>query len=196
MDKATALLQIARVGYDVGFGSKKHFATYDLIEKSPGWLAFFSLIGGLWALFVPAMESKHLGALFIVFSFVTFYVNQYVPDKDKYQAAGKALVTIYHQLAALSAKTASLPDGSDFQAAFDESSRLRDGAIELGITKQIFASDWYAHFKFFFQTQHDWIDAQLRFRLFKDKIPAGLYAVILAALIGCAVTYIYRWSCL
>ena len=196
MDKATALLQIARVGYDVGFGSKKHFATYDLIEKSPGWLAFFSLIGGLWALFVPAMESKHLGALFIVFSFVTFYVNQYMADKDKYQATGKVLVTIYHQLAVLSAKTASLPDGSDFQAAFDESSRLRDEAIGLGITKQIFASDWYAHFKFFFQTQHDWVDAQLHFRLFKDKIPAGLYAIILVALIGCAATYIYRWSCL
>ncbi len=45
--KQTALLQIARTGYDVGFGSKKHFASYDLIEKAPGWLGL-SLNGKAW----------------------------------------------------------------------------------------------------------------------------------------------------
>lgn len=193
IDKTTVQLQIARAGYDIGFGSKKHFATYDLIEKTPGWLAFLSLIGGLWALFVPAMESKHLGALFIVFSFVTFYINQYAADKAKYRKVGVALIKIYHQLAALAATLKSQPADGDFQAAFDEANRLRDEAIELGVTKQIFAADWYAHFKFFFQTQHDWVDEQLHFGFFKDKIPAGLYAVILMVLLGCAVAYVYGW---
>ena len=195
VEKTTVQLHIARVGYDVGFGSKKHFATYDLIEKGPGWLALFSLIGGLWALFVPALESKHLAALFIVFSFVTLYISQYAAEKDKYRDAGVALIKIYHQLAALAATTATLTTDSDLQSAFDEANRLRDEAIARGITKQMFASDWYAHFKFFFQTQHDWVDAQLHFGFFKDKIPAGLYAVVLIILGGGAASYIFGWSC-
>ncbi len=186
--KQTALLQIARTGYDVGFGSKKHFASYDLIEKAPGWLGLVALIGGLWALFVPAFESKHIAATFIVFSFVTFYINQYAHEKDKYKEAGVALIKLYHELGALYASASSMPDTADFQAQFDAANVLRDRAIALGITKQLFASDWYAHFKFFCQTQHAWVDEQLKFRFWRDKVPAGLYAILATAVLVCAIS--------
>ena len=35
MDKNTLLKMIAETGYNVGFGAKKHFATYDIVEKAP-----------------------------------------------------------------------------------------------------------------------------------------------------------------
>lgn len=195
ISKSTALLQIARVGYDVGFGSKKHFATYDLIEKAPGWLALVSLAGGIWALFVPAMENKHLAALFILFSFMTFYINQYASAKDAYRDAGVALIKVYHQLAALSALTAAKPDGADCQADFDQANLLRDQAISVSITKQMFASDWYAHLKFFGQTQYDWVDEQLKFSFWKHKVPAGFYACLVAVLVLLGLVWAYRWSC-
>jgi hypothetical protein len=186
ISKQAALLQIARAGYDVGFGSKKHFASYDLIEKVPGWLALVSLAGGLWALFVPALESKHIAATFILFSFVTFYINQYSHDKEKYRDIGVAMVRLYHSLGALYVIASSMPDGGDFQAEFAKANAIRDEAISIGVTKQLFASDWYAHFKFFCQTQNDWVDEQLKFSFWRDKIPAGLYValfVVVAALI-------------
>ena len=189
-------MQIARAGYDVGFGSKKHFATYDLIEKAPGWLALISLAGGIWALFVPAMESKHLAALFILFAFITFYINQYTPEKDLYRDRGVALIKIYHQLGALAATTSAKPDAADCQQEFNEANALRDEAISMSLSKQIFASDWYAHLKFFGQTQHDWVDAQLHFKFWKDKVPAGLYAFVIALILALAGIGIYRGVCL
>ena len=42
MNKAELLKCIAETGYNVGFGAKKHFATYDLLEKMPGWIGFIS----------------------------------------------------------------------------------------------------------------------------------------------------------
>ena len=41
---------------------------------------------------------------------------------------------------------------------------------QIGISKQIFLSDWYAHYKFFQQTQIEWINEQKNFT-FKDKVP-------------------------
>jgi hypothetical protein len=193
LDKKTALLQIARVGYDVGFGSKKHFASFDLIEKAPGWLGLISLAGGLWALFVPALENKHIAATFILFSFVTFYINQYAHEKDRYRDAGVRLIRIYHELGALYAQASALPDASDFQAHFDRANQLRDEAIQAGLTKQLFASDWYAHFKFFGQTQHDWVDEQLHFRFWRDMVPAGLYGVAASALVFALAAFALRY---
>lgn len=42
---------------------------------------------------------------------------------------------------------------------------------------------WYAHYKFFYQMQHDWIDEQLKFSLWKDKLPRSFaFLVVVVAL--------------
>ena len=35
MDKNDLLKQIAEASYNIGYGAKKHFATYDIVEKVP-----------------------------------------------------------------------------------------------------------------------------------------------------------------
>jgi hypothetical protein len=52
------------------------------------------------------------------------------------------------------------------------------------ISKQIFASDWYAHYKFFWQHQIDWIDEQLKFKFFKDKIPLSIIIIFFVLIIS------------
>lgn len=52
------------------------------------------------------------------------------------------------------------------------------------ITKQIFLSDWYAHYKFFYQMQTEWIDEQLNFSFLKDKFPRSLLIILLFLLIS------------
>ena len=47
MNKLDLLKSIAEKGYDVGFGAKKHFATYDIIEKTPGLISFSSMAFGI-----------------------------------------------------------------------------------------------------------------------------------------------------
>ncbi|WP_232223960.1 hypothetical protein [Anoxybacteroides tepidamans] len=48
MDKDHLLRSLAENGYNVSFGAKKHFATYDIVEKIPGFLALISLLIGVW----------------------------------------------------------------------------------------------------------------------------------------------------
>lgn len=48
MDKDIFLKSVAEHGYNVYFGSKKHLATYDIVEKVPGRIAFITLCIGIW----------------------------------------------------------------------------------------------------------------------------------------------------
>ena len=43
MNRAALLKVIATTGYNVGFGAKKHFATFDMVEKLPGWIGLASV---------------------------------------------------------------------------------------------------------------------------------------------------------
>ena len=55
----------------------------------------------------------------------------------------------------------------------------------VSISKQIYASDWFAHYKFFFQMQIDWIDEQKQFRWYKDLIPKSLvFSLLMYIAIG------------
>ena len=51
------------------------------------------------------------------------------------------------------------------------------------ITKQIMFSNWYAHYKFFWEHQINWIDEQLHFKFFRDKIPLSLSITLITLLI-------------
>ena len=58
MDRAGLLKAIANTGYNVGFGAKKHFATFDLVEKVPGWIGFISSAVGIFALVWEPLSAK------------------------------------------------------------------------------------------------------------------------------------------
>jgi len=36
MKKDLFLKEVAESGYNIGYAAKKHFATYDIVEKAPG----------------------------------------------------------------------------------------------------------------------------------------------------------------
>lgn len=177
MNKKELLLLIAVAGYDVGFGAKKHFATYDIIEKAPGWIGFISLVGGIYSLFVSSMTNAHVSAAFVVFGVIALYVGMYGAEKQRYEEAGKALTAAFHKLHALYRTAKSLPESSDFAPYFRQVDEIRGDVLAKCVSKQIFLSDWYAHYKFFWQMQIDWIDEVRSFRLFRDKIPLSAYVV-------------------
>lgn len=43
MNRDELLKYITDTAYNVGFGAKKHFATYDIVGKMPGFIAFTSI---------------------------------------------------------------------------------------------------------------------------------------------------------
>jgi hypothetical protein len=72
-----------------------------------------------------------------------------------------------------------------------EYQQLESQYYSVGLSKQILFSDWYAHYKFFWQHQIEWVDEQKNFSFFRDKVPLSFY-MFLVVLIVMAICFIYK----
>lgn len=189
MKRDDLLKCIAETGYNVGFGAKKHFATYDLVEKSPGWISFISIAFGIYSLAFKELSTSFLSASFTVLGVVGLYVNMYDAKKSDYEKAGVELTKIYNQLRALYYSVQSKSDSDDLTNLISEYQRLESQYYSIGLSKQILFSDWYAHYKFFWQHQIEWVDEQKKFSFFRDKVPLSFYMflVVLIVMIICFI---------
>lgn len=184
MTKNHLLKLIADSGYNIGFGAKKNFATLDIVEKAPGWLGFISLIAGVYALIIPELATNRISAAMVAFGIATLYISFYLPDKERYEKAGIELTSSFHRLRGLYYEVKSLPEGADVTKQVEEHDRIVQTSLNSTVSKQIFLSDWYAHFKFFWQQQTDWMDEQKHFSLLRDMLPLSFSLTVLFVLSG------------
>lgn len=191
MNRTDFLKCIAETGYNVGFGAKKHFATYDLVEKSPGWISFISIAFGIYSLAFKELSTSFLSASFTVLGVIGLYVSMYDAKKDDYEKAGVKLIEIYNQLRTLYYSVKGKNDGDDLSLLISEYRQLENQYCSVGLSKQILFSDWYAHYKFFWQHQIEWVDEQKKFNFFRDKVPLSFY-MFLVALIIMTICFIYK----
>lgn len=183
MNKDALLKLIAETGYNIGYAAKKHLATYDIVEKLPGWIAIISLAAGVFALIVPALAANFVSAIFIVIGIASLFLSFYNDQKEAYATAGRDLTSKFHELRILYQSVKSTPDGSDFTAVVTEMKTIQSQAQSMNIKKQVFMSDWYAHYKFFWQSQTGWMDEQLNFKFIRDKMPLGLTVTLVVIII-------------
>lgn len=188
MDKAGLLKSIATTGYNVGFGAKKHFATFDIVEKAPGWIGLISSAVGILALVYDPLSAKLPSAILVILGIVTFYITPY--KSKQYDAEGRDLTKLFGELRDL---YYAVQSGADIDESREKLSAIEERYYKNGLSKQILFSDWYAHYKFFAQQQISWLDEQLNFTL-KDKIPLSLrfFFVIFALLSLLAGVLIWR----
>lgn len=191
MNRSDLLKCIAETGYNVGFGAKKHFATYDLVEKSPGWISFISIAFGIYSLAFKELSTSFLSASFTVLGVVGLYVSMYDAKKSDYEKAGVELTKIYNQLRALYYSVQSKSDSDDLTSLISEYQRLESQYYSIGLSKQILFSDWYSHYKFFWQHQIEWVNEQKNFSFFRDKVPLSFY-MFLVLLIVITICFIYK----
>lgn len=185
MSKEDLLKQIAQNAYNIGFGVKKHFATFDMIEKLPGILNFLSISIGIFALFIDSLNVKHISAILIVFGIIGIYISKYDDKKNEYDSIGARYLNSFDELKTLyfSVKASS---SSDFSTEISRLTEIKRDFNENSISKQMIISDWYAHYKFFWQSATDikWIEEELTLTKFKDKIPLSLTISIVITIIA------------
>lgn len=179
MNKDDLLISIAEKGYDVGFGAKKHFATYDIVEKTPGFISFISLAFGIIALAVDDISNKLVSSVFIVLGVVGLYVSLNDSRKKEYAEAGVSITKLYYRLKALYFNVKSMGESEDSSGYQEELSKIEEEFCSVSISKQIMFSNWYAHYKFFWELQIDWVAEQRRFRFFRDKVPLSFLIFVL-----------------
>lgn len=192
MNKNDLLKHIAETGYNVGFGAKKHFSTYDIVDKLPGFISFLSMIIGVYALFVDALSTKFMSASLVVLGIVGLYISFYDSNKQEYAQIGTRLTVLFNALKQLYADTKAASEESitEYQARLNE---IENEYYETCISKQILFSDWYAHYKFFWQHQIDWINEQKSFKFMRDKIPLTFTLTILV-IVSFMTIYFYKTS--
>lgn len=190
MNKNDLLKAIAETGYNVGFGAKKHFATYDIVEKVPGWISFLSIAFGIYALALNGLSTKFLSASFVVLGVISLYVSFYNNEKANYEERAVKLTQLFNKLKALYSVVKN-EQGEDLSSHATEHQSLETEYYSHCLTKQILFSDWYAHYKFFWQHQIEWIDDQKNFRFLRDKVPLSFSVTFLLIAIA---TLLYRFE--
>jgi hypothetical protein len=185
MKRDLLLLEIAQTAYNIGYGAKKNLATYDILEKAPGWIVVATLGVGIFALFNPTLENKYIAAAVLLVGIGSLYFNFYQSKKAAYADVGSRLTSLFTSLRSIyyevkSEEREQWPDSDELVKRYRQ---ILDDSQEIGIARQIFLSDWYAHYKFFWQAQTDWINEQLHFRFWRDRIP------LTATIVGIA----WRW---
>lgn len=176
MSKETFLRNVAETGYNVGFGAKKHFATYDIILKAPGLISFTSFAFGVFALIYDDLNIKAISATFLVLGVSGLYIALYESRREEYASNGKNLTDLYNDLKRL--YYAALSEQSVTQAHRDELERIDKAYTEISCPHQMIFSNWYAHYKFFWEQQIGWVDDQLNFKLLRDRVPLSLSLTI------------------
>ena len=189
MNKSDLLKSIAEKGYDVGFGAKKHFATYDIIEKVPGLIGFSSMAFGVFALVVKNLSTEITSAMFIVLGVVGLYISLYDHKKAAYEKSGVTLTQLNNELKALYLEVKNLNEDDNFLTCQEKLLEIEERYYKVSISKQILFSNWYAHYKFFWEQQIGWINEQLNFKFLRDKVPLSLWLGILIAATGAGVWF-------
>lgn len=181
MNKNELLKSIAVSGYNVGFGTKKTYATYDIVQKVPGWIGLLSIIVSVVGLYREELSSKDVSAFFIFLSIAGLYINFYDDEKEKYDKVGKKQTEIYDSLRDLyhEVKSDETPDANIY---LNKRNALMREFASVSVSKQIFGSNWYAHYKFFYEMETDWIEEQRPFS-WKDKIPKSFLLFITVVVI-------------
>lgn len=171
MNKEQLLKHIAEISYNVGFGAKKHFATYDIVEKLPGIIEFLSISIGVLALVCDIFNVKLISAMLIIVGISSIYISKYDKEKDSYNETGKKLLSIFERMKTLYNKV-SENNNDSFIEENQKLQELQKQFHSISISKQILFSNLFAHYKFFweYKSNIEWIEKELSLKL-KDKIP-------------------------
>lgn len=193
MTKETILKSIATNGYNVGFGAKKNFASYDLVIKLPSWIGFITLGLGIIQLGYPVIGNcKWLSTILILVSVAALYINVFNSSADKFEEEGIRLTKIFNRLRNLYFKVKS-SDKNDFTDEVNEMNGIMEEYYSNVISKQVFMSQWFAHFKFFYEMQIDWIEDQIKFKFLKDKVPNSLKIILFLLFVSFLIFIYYEY---
>ena len=186
------LKRIAQRGFEVGYAANLNFATHDIADKVPVVISFVSMAVGILALVAPVFQLTGVAVCLTLLGILTLYIEKY--PAHEYGERGKRTMDMLHDLETLYYKVKNNADpNATFREEEDELSTLTIEFIASTNPRQILFATWYAYFKFFAEKDYDWIDEQLHFRFWRDKVPATLKVLLVLALVAFVISAIVNW---
>ncbi|MGV0956988.1 SLATT domain-containing protein [Empedobacter falsenii] len=173
---------IAKTAYNIGFGAKKNFASFDIVNNLNEYISILSMIIGVLALVFEIFNAKIISATLLIFGIIGLYINKFDKGVEEYEKYGVLYLKLYNQLHLLYNEV----DASDDilrKEILEEVKHIEEEFYNNNISKQVYFSDLLAHFKFYYQFQTEWIVKELNLTFWKDKIPNSLKVIIILFLI-------------
>lgn len=169
--KQDLLKQIALKGYIVGYAANLNFATFDIVTKLPGRIAFLSIVVGILGLGWSEFMAKPISVAILIMGVASIYIERFTPDIDSYKSRGIRNTEQLNQLKNLYTEVKGMEEDSDFNSIRKRYVEIESEFNTTSQPNQIAFSNWVAHFKLFCEKDVSWMDEQLHFGWWKDKIP-------------------------
>ncbi|WP_350627686.1 SLATT domain-containing protein [Pseudoalteromonas sp. CAL260-MNA-CIBAN-0059] len=181
MDINNLKKHIAETAYNVGYSAKLHFASYEIIERLPGLISFFSMAFGIYALAFSNLSTKFMSCTLLVLGLIGLYVSLKNSDKEAYEEKGIALTGLFNELKHLMSDAKS--QTSNITSIANKLNDIEGRYNNSCASSHIMFATWFAHYKFFWEQQIAWIDDQRKFSFFRDKIPLTFWVSLIVVAI-------------
>lgn len=195
MDKNNLKKYIAKTAYNVGFGAKKNFASYDIVRNLNEYISILSMIIAVLALVFEFFNEKSISAILLIFGIIGLYINKFDKEVDDYEKYGNLNLQLYNKLHLLYNQVES-SDEVLRENIIDNVKLIEEEFYKNNKAKQVYLSDWLAHFKFFGQFQSEWIIKELNLKFWKDKIPNSLKIILIIIALIAFVYFISNFNIL
>ena len=196
MNKESLLKEIADKGYAVSYAANLNFATYDIVTGWPPKVSFISLAISVIGLIWPEISTYWITVPILLLSIACIYTERYSKSINSYGDRGKSNTRQWNELKELYYTVKESRDENEFT---EEIAKLRSISNEFNETSeydQIFFANWYAHYKLFAEKDYRWMDEQLQFGFWKDKIPASMKSYIYLIILFTIILFCVKCSCI
>ena len=178
--KKDLLKKIAAKGYTISYAANLNFATYDIVKKTPGRIAFLTIVAGILGLGWAELTARWVSVAVLIFG---------VANIDSYKKRGVSNTDQWNKLNNLYLRVKVMDENADFSQVLTEYEAIDKEFNDGSEPDQIIFSNWYAHFKLFCEKDVSWMDEQLHFGLWRDKIPETAKVFIYLAILAVVVYY-------
>ncbi|WP_299977096.1 SLATT domain-containing protein [uncultured Pseudoteredinibacter sp.] len=187
MDNTNLKKHIAETAYNVGYSAKLHFSTFEIIEKLPGIISFISMAFGIYALAFSQLSTKFMSCTLLILGLTGLYITMRNGNKSDYESKGIQLTNLFNELKHLMSE-AEAPSGND-EDIKDKLKDIESRYSNSCASDHIMFATWFAHYKFFWEQQTNWIQVYRPFKFFRDQVPLTLWATICVALVIAIFNY-------
>ena len=135
------------------------------------------------------MTARWVSVAVLIFGVANIYIRKFTTDIDSYKIRGVSNTDQWNKLNNLYLKVKVMDENADFSQVLNEYEAIEKEFNDGSEPDQIIFSNWYAHFKLFCEKDVSWMDEQLHFRLWRDKIPETAKVFIYLAILAVVVYY-------
>lgn len=147
-------------------------------QRIPEYISFLSITVGVLGLVYSTLAEKFVSVFILILGIASVYIERFTPNIDSYSNRGIANTDQLNKLKNLYFEVKGMPDSADFSTIEARYTSIENEFNASSQPNQIVFANWFAHYKMFCEKDMNWMDEQLHFHWWKDKIPKSAHLVI------------------